>query len=519
MKLYKLSLIWILLSVALFGCSDEKGESLKTISGKVIDSNTGRGVSAVSVRTGNILTQTDNNGMYLLSDLASGQYVVTFEKTGYETEQFATAIMGRDVVLDCELKLLPEESNKSISGRVTDSETGNPIGAVTVSVGTLSTTTNEEGLYTISGLKSGTYNLTFSKSEYETRQVSTTVTTENILTTLNCSLSPKYYSISGKVTDLGTGSAIRSVTVSTGTSYATTDNNGLYTLSKLKPGEYTVTFSVNEYESRQLSTTITGQNVTLNCSLASSYSSATVTVDDFIAISDGIYYYFKPSSNTKKYYWSHYESNSLPSNDADIIDDLLLNGIESEVGESSNEGYSYNLDENAKYTICVIAVDANDKNGRIVKKEITTKSSQNQPFAAITVNSISGGILNYSIVKNSSCSSYVFIGYHNLTSEHISYPDIVWASYCYDHYKASKDIYTQNRTNITWDGWSNESVVFSLGFNSSGVNGGVISKQYFSAAKSKSDSQVRSNNVSPLKKQEGKNSFNKNLLKKNSSEK
>ena len=432
MKLYKLSLIWVLFSAVLFGCADEKEESLKTISGKITDSNTGRGVPSVSVSTGKSLTQTDNNGVYLLSDLKSGQYVLTFEKTGYETEQLATTIMGRDVIVDCALNPLPGESNRSISGRVTNSETGAPI---------------------------------------------------------------------------------RSATVSIGTSNTTTDSNGLYILSNLQPREHTVTFSASGYETRLLVTTIAGQNVTLNCSLTPTSSSATTVVDDFIAISDGIYYYFKPSSNTKKYYWTHYKSSSLPSSEATIIEKLFSDGVEAEVSDSFNEGYSYDLDANTKYTICIIALDANNKYGNIVKKEISTKSSQNQPLAVITVNSISSvGVLNYSMVRNSYCSSYVLKGYHNLTSAGMSYPDIVWAASCYDDYKVSKNIYTQNQANTTWSGWDNNCIIISLGFTSSEVSGGVISKQYFSTGKANSDSQTRS---SSLNKQEGKSSFNKNLLKVN----
>ncbi|MDR0711219.1 MAG: hypothetical protein LBF67_02580, partial [Prevotellaceae bacterium] len=35
---------------------------------------------------------------------------------------------------------------------------------------------------------------------------------------------------------------------------------------------------------------------------------ATVTLSDYLAISDGLYYYFTPSSNAQSFYWSHYSA-------------------------------------------------------------------------------------------------------------------------------------------------------------------------------------------------------------------
>jgi len=172
------------------------------------------------------------------------------------------------------------------------------------------------------------------------------------------------------------------------------------------------------------------------------------------------------------------------NSDAEIIDDLLSDGVESEPS-GYNEGYAYDLEENTKYTVCVMAVDANNKRGKLVKKEITTKSSQNQPMTSITINSASETSVNYSTVKNSYCSSYVLKGWYNLPDIR-SYPDILWAYYCYEDYKVSKNIYTQNRINTAWNvAWKNDCMLVTLGFNSSGVNSGVISKQYFSVSSNK----------------------------------
>ena len=416
MKIFKLLMVLMAASMLPFGCSKEEN-SLKSITGTVTDSKTGRAVADATVTAGSAVAKTDNNGAYLLSGLKSGNYTLVFSKEGYKTNQQQTIIMGRDAIVDCVLEPLQGEIN-SISGKVTDAETGSPIQSVTVSTGTLNAVTNDDGSYIIAGLKSGTYTLTFSKSEYETRE---------------------------------------------------------------------------------LTTAIAAQSVTLNCALNSIYSSATVAIDDFIAISDGIYYYFKPSVNAKKYYWSLYKEGSLPSSDAGIIDDLLSNGVESNV-TGSNKGYGYNMTENTKFTLCMVAVDANNKKGKPVKKEFSTKSSLNQPIASLTINSITGTSITYSTVKNSYCSSYVLMGALNLTSTALSYPDIVWASYCYEHYKNSQGINTQNITNNTWTGWNNDCIIITMGFSSNGVNSGVISKQYFSVGASTSAPNIVKD-TSPIQKE------------------
>ncbi len=236
--------------------------------------------------------------------------------------------------------------------------------------------------------------------------------------------------------------------------------------------------------------------------LALDQPSSEVSIQDYIAISDGIYYYFSPSANVKTYYWSHYKDNDLPSGDNAIVSDLKANGVAMNM-EDDHKGYSYSLSENTKYTVCVVSFDANGRRGALTKVVITTKSSLNQPLAAVTVHSVSGSTITYSIIKNSYCSSYVCNGYLNLTTDDLALPNIYWASKCYDDYKQSKNIDTQNDVNLTWSGWSNSCMIFTLGFSSSGVNGGVISRRNFNTNSAQS-MMVQAQAVLPGNTQEGR---------------
>ncbi len=299
-------------------------------------------------------------------------------------------------------------------------------------------------------------------------------------------------SISGVVTDSQTGNALYGVLINASGVQVSTNSYGQYSLGGLKSGTYAMTFSKDGYQTGQTTVMIMGSDITANCQLvpvSSSGSSAIVAISDYVTISDGIYYYFTPSSNVKKYYWTHYKSTELPG-ESTLAADIISKGVEANPAEELNEGYSFNLTENTKYVICMVAIDKNNGQGIVTKKEITTKSSQNQPMVTLTINSISGSTVNYSAIKNSYCSSYVLCGYSSLTQTDMEYPDIIWAMYAYEGSKDQSNIITQNQTNDTFSGCNGNCILISLGFTSGKINGGVISKQSFVAGQAVTSASV-----------------------------
>ncbi|MDR1682398.1 MAG: BACON domain-containing protein [Candidatus Symbiothrix sp.] len=206
----------------------------------------------------------------------------------------------------------------------------------------------------------------------------------------------------------------------------------------------------------------------------------TVTVTDFVAISDGIYLNLTPSSNTSYYYWNVYTTSSLTGfSDADIIADL----IEDDATDKSNTiGYCWDIQSQTSYTVCIVAYDAQNKAGALVKKEISTKSATNQPLATVTTSSVGNGKVTYSITKNSYCSKYVSLLWYNVEAELYDYPDIYWASDLYE-YRNNDDYISTTNTLATWTpSVSGNCAIVTLGFTSSGVYGGVISKKFFNTS-------------------------------------
>ena len=108
---------------------------------------------------------------------------------------------------------------------------------------------------------------------------------------------------------------------------------------------------------------------------------AEVLVDKYLAIDNGIYYWFKPSSKTTRYYWNIYEASAVPQSDVDIIYDCNNGGVEMINDNETNRGYTYNRKENTAYTICIIAYDSQGKQGKLTKKNITTDILPHNPFS------------------------------------------------------------------------------------------------------------------------------------------
>jgi hypothetical protein len=79
-----------------------------------------------------------------------------------------------DIIDGFVYNIFPSGSGEILSGRVTD-EDGNPLEGVAVSSGSYSDTTDENGIYALSRIASGTHTLTASKNGYESGSLTETV--------------------------------------------------------------------------------------------------------------------------------------------------------------------------------------------------------------------------------------------------------------------------------------------------------------------------------------------------------
>ncbi|MCS7249917.1 MAG: carboxypeptidase-like regulatory domain-containing protein [candidate division WOR-3 bacterium] len=243
------------------------------ISGVVTDSITGNPIPNARVNARRInghgcgMAVTDENGYYLISNLAPGPYTVTCHAQNYYPKHYPNPVevVAGQTVTDINFALKPYTSppqeRGSISGRVTDSITGNPIANARVNACGPScgqAITNENGEYIIENLIPGEYRVNASALNYFSKRYPQMVNvypnqnTPNIDFQLIPRLMPPPRgtgSISGVVLDSLTNQPIANAQVVAMfhigrrlriIGRATTNENGEYIIENLPTGDYIV---------------------------------------------------------------------------------------------------------------------------------------------------------------------------------------------------------------------------------------------------------------------------------------
>ena len=163
---------------------------------------------------------------------------------------------------------IPCRGYGTLTGKVTDSVTGNAIAGATISYSGASTQTDGTGSYTLSKAPLGTDQLTVAAPGYTGQSQSVTVTPASTITT-GFNLAPLAGSVSGVVTDAASGAVLAGATVSYSGGQATTDDSGAYTFTGITEGSYDVAASASGYTAQTLSVTVApGQAATQNFALA-----------------------------------------------------------------------------------------------------------------------------------------------------------------------------------------------------------------------------------------------------------
>lgn len=139
----------------LLPASNESGEDI-SISGTVVsDAGTALESASVSIPSLSIDTETDSNGNYVFGNLDAGSYTLNFSADGYAPTVVENVQVtdGETTDLDVTLNAAVVGST-TVSGKVTDNATLNPISNAVVSLtnseGTIDTLTDANGDYTLS---------------------------------------------------------------------------------------------------------------------------------------------------------------------------------------------------------------------------------------------------------------------------------------------------------------------------------------------------------------------------------
>jgi len=239
-----------------------------TITGSITDAEDGSAVVGATVTDGTRTTTTDASGRYTIASVPPGTYQVTASKAGYHSSSLSVTVSEGNTAV-ANLPLVRIIIPGTITGIVTDAEDGSPIVGAVVTDGTRTGLTNAAGQYTMNDVPPGSYEVTASKSGYESSFVTVTVL-EGFTAIADLSLTRIIVpgTITGSITDAEDGSPIAGATVTDGTRTTTTDGTGKYTIANVLPGTYQVTASKSGYQSLTSAVTVaSGATVMMNFSL------------------------------------------------------------------------------------------------------------------------------------------------------------------------------------------------------------------------------------------------------------
>lgn len=244
-------------------------------------------------------TTTDESGHYTLSNVLHGDYVLTFEKEGYETYTTnATVEPGRTSTADAQLKSRFGSMRVVVSFVDRDDPTGIVVNVYRNGTLIFSATTTSTGIIVIANLPVGDgYSVIASSDGYGSSGEDKVTVSSGTVSEVNLQkLSNRYGSIKGRVVDAG-GNPIESATVGIssgdGNSYTlTTSKDGTFSKTDVAVGTYTVSAGKADF----LTTTLP-QTYTVEPSLVTEIKDDIVLVSRYANITGRVQYADKENSS------------------------------------------------------------------------------------------------------------------------------------------------------------------------------------------------------------------------------
>jgi hypothetical protein len=148
------------------------------LTGKIVAGTTANPVAGVIITIdGTTAVSSDAQGIFSMSDIAQGSHQLTIIATGYISLSYSVIISGGGTTdMGIIMLTVSASGTTTITGKVTDASTGNPIAFADVSVvGTsLTTKTAIDGSYSISGIGQLVFDIRASISGYNSKVVKIT---------------------------------------------------------------------------------------------------------------------------------------------------------------------------------------------------------------------------------------------------------------------------------------------------------------------------------------------------------
>lgn len=249
----------------------------------------------ISTGTGIIIATvvTQNDGTYAVEGLAPGSYSVVASAVNYQTAAKGAVINSNSTTT---VNFILAADPGSITGKVTNAQSGDPISGANVQVSILDSSgvvvasilTDSQGDYAVNGLAPGGYTVQVSAPDFQTN--STTVQVQsNQTSTANVELVPNPGAITGSVVNSVGGAPIPGAVVnivnSSGIliSTALTNQDGIFMAEGLAPDTYTVLAFADNFQNGSIgAVVVSGLTTPVSVGLVSNPGAITGTVSPVV---------------------------------------------------------------------------------------------------------------------------------------------------------------------------------------------------------------------------------------------
>ncbi|HBG04128.1 MAG: hypothetical protein A2075_16845 [Geobacteraceae bacterium GWC2_58_44] len=218
-------------------------------------SATGPGLPGVTVSIAGKSVTTSSTGTFSITAIPPGSYTLTISKFGYIKKAYGSYLVDRN--RSGMILYLVQAPVYNMSGTVrAGSSSGPGLPGAVVTIAGQSVTTTSTGTFNISGIPSGSYPLTISKSGYLTKTYAVYAvnsSTNRIGVVFYLTPVPTY-SLAGTVRDGSSrGPVLPGALVSIAGRSATTTGTGSFSVSGIPQGTYTITISKAGYVTKSYS--------------------------------------------------------------------------------------------------------------------------------------------------------------------------------------------------------------------------------------------------------------------------
>ena len=171
----------------------------------------------------------------------------------WNNDPYSTALALRALYLSANKPTPPPSpTTGTVTGRVVDASTNQPLAGVSVVSGQLSATTTNTGAFTLSNVQPGSQTISISLAGYATSKATVNITAGSIINlgTIPLSTNPTTGIIKGTITDAANGLPLQGATVTVTGSFAgttATAADGTFTITNITPGTVTITASLTGY--------------------------------------------------------------------------------------------------------------------------------------------------------------------------------------------------------------------------------------------------------------------------------